>query len=197
MCETLAKARRRRRFSGDANLLGATRQLVVNTPGSGFSGAGHASCGVLGNESDMATQTLNRRESDRVPMGVESAMPLVPVPRSESAQPPKAKSGILRKLALALLVLLFLVGVWQIGKGLYIQAKAQLAQVLVRDAWARTLAGERQVKPWQWADTWPVARLSRRRERRDRRSHRRERTHHRIRSGAPLRHRAAGRKRQQ
>jgi sortase A len=93
-------------------------------------------------------------------MGVESAMPWVPVPSSQSVQPPKAKSGILRKLVLALLLLLFLVGLWQIGKGLYIQAKAQLAQVLVRDAWTRTLAGERQVKPWQWADTWPVARLS-------------------------------------
>ena len=104
--------------------------------------------------------TANRRESDRIPMGVESAMPWVPVPSSESVQPPKAKSGILRKLVLALLVLLFLAGLWQIGKGLYIHAKAHLAQVFVRDAWARTLAGERQVKPWQWADTWPVARLS-------------------------------------
>jgi sortase A len=26
-------------------------------------------------------------------------------------------------------------------------------------AWARTLEGEREVKPWPWADTWPVARL--------------------------------------
>jgi len=49
---------------------------------------------------------------------------------------------------------------WQLGGGLYIRAKAILAQILVRDAWERTLAGERQAKPWPWADTWPVARLS-------------------------------------
>ena len=78
----------------------------------------------------MATQTANRRESDRVPMGVESALPWVPVPSSESVQPPKAKSGILRKLVFALLALIFLYGVWQIGKKLYVQANSPLAQVI-------------------------------------------------------------------
>jgi sortase A len=91
-------------------------------------------------------------------MGVECALPWVPVPSSE--RPPKAKISALRKLVLAIAALVFLLALWQIGKGLYIQAKAHLAQVLVRDAWERTLAGERQVKPWHWADTWPVARLS-------------------------------------
>jgi hypothetical protein len=65
-------------------------------------------------------------------MGVESAMPWVPVPSSESPQPPKAKRGVLGKLVLALLVLLFLFGVWQIGKKLYDQAKAPLAQTIDR-----------------------------------------------------------------
>src|SRR6266581_1516394 len=131
MCETLAIARRRRRFSGDASLLDA-RQLAVNTPGSGFSGPGHASCGVSCKELDMATQTANRRESDRVPMGVESALPWVPVPSSESAQPPKAKTGVLRKLLFALLALVLLFGVWQVGKKLYVQANAPLAQAIDR-----------------------------------------------------------------
>jgi hypothetical protein len=78
----------------------------------------------------MATQPANRRLSDRVPMGVESALPWVPVPPSESVPPPKAKSGILGKLVLALLALLLLFGVWQIGKKLYDQAHAPLAQVI-------------------------------------------------------------------
>jgi len=65
-----------------------------------------------------------------------------------------------RKLAFAAAALLLALGAWQVGEGLYIHAKAQLAQVLVRGAWERTLAGERQVKPWPWADTWPVARLA-------------------------------------
>jgi sortase A len=37
--------------------------------------------------------------------------------------------------------------------------KAQLAQYLLRRAWATTDAGGGAVKPWPWADTWPVARL--------------------------------------
>jgi sortase A len=55
---------------------------------------------------------------------------------------------------------LFALGLWQVGGGLWIQAKAVVAQRLLADAWARTLAGEARVKPWDWADTWPVAKLS-------------------------------------
>jgi len=61
-----------------------------------------------------------------------------------------------RALALALL----LVGATQFGHGAWIQAKAWLAQGLIAQAWSRTLMGEHQAKPWPWADTWPVARLS-------------------------------------
>jgi len=51
-------------------------------------------------------------------------------------------------------------GTWQIGEGTWIYVKARLAQSLLQRAWARTLAGETAVKPWPWADTWPVARLT-------------------------------------
>jgi sortase A len=61
----------------------------------------------------------------------------------------------LRVLALALLAL----GIWQLGESAWIHAKALLAQRLLQRAWTRTLAGERGVRPWPWADTWPVARL--------------------------------------
>lgn len=47
-----------------------------------------------------------------------------------------------------------------LGQGAWIFAKAQVAQVLLVRAWEATLAGERGVKPWPWADTWPVARLT-------------------------------------
>ena len=60
-----------------------------------------------------------------------------------------------RFLALGLL----LIGALQFGQGAWIQAKAWLAQVLISQAWSRTLNGEQQAKPWPWADTWPVARL--------------------------------------
>jgi sortase A len=56
-------------------------------------------------------------------------------------------------------VCLLAVGLWQIGEGSWIYAKARLAQYLLQRAWSRSLAGERHVKPWPWADTWQVARL--------------------------------------
>lgn len=55
--------------------------------------------------------------------------------------------------------LLMLAGVWQIAQGAYIHAKAQFAQYLMRKSWDKTLAGAKEVKPWPWADTWPIARL--------------------------------------
>lgn len=54
---------------------------------------------------------------------------------------------------------LVLTGLWQTGSGAWIYMKAQLAQVLLQRAWAGTLAGQQDVKPWPWADTWPIARL--------------------------------------
>lgn len=56
--------------------------------------------------------------------------------------------------------LILLSGLWFIGQGAYIHAKALLAQVLLESAWAETLDGTKEVKPWPWADTWPVSRLS-------------------------------------
>jgi sortase A len=51
------------------------------------------------------------------------------------------------------------IGGWELGHGVWIHAKAQLAQYLLQRAWERTLRGEAGAKPWPWADTWPVARL--------------------------------------
>ena len=70
-----------------------------------------------------------------------------------------ATSGVKRRVLAALAACAAALGVWQLGTGLYIPAKALVAQVLLHDAWARTLAGEARAKPWPWADTWPVARL--------------------------------------
>jgi sortase A len=50
--------------------------------------------------------------------------------------------------------------VWQLGAGAAIAVKAEVAQVLLRAAWQRTRDGERHVRPWPWADTWPIARLT-------------------------------------
>jgi sortase A len=64
------------------------------------------------------------------------------------------------RLWLCVAVALLVLGGWQLGRGAWIQAKAWLAQGLIAHAWAKTLDGEGGIKPWAWADTWPVARLS-------------------------------------
>lgn len=60
----------------------------------------------------------------------------------------------------ALPLLLAVGGVLLTIHGGWIHAKAALAQVLLERAWQDTLGGETRVRPWPWADTWPVARLS-------------------------------------
>lgn len=59
----------------------------------------------------------------------------------------------------ACVLVLAAIGLWQLGAGLHIYAKAWLAQQLIAASWAQTLDGAREVRPWPWADTWPIARL--------------------------------------
>ena len=63
----------------------------------------------------------------------------------------------MKRLVLALTIAL--AGLVLLGQGAYIHAKAWLAQVLLERAFAETIATGRHVKPWSWADTWPVARI--------------------------------------
>ncbi|WP_439135821.1 class GN sortase [Pseudomaricurvus sp.] len=63
--------------------------------------------------------------------------------------------SLLRGLAVALL----LATVSLYGHAGYLYSKAVLAQWLIADAWQQSLAEHKPVRPWPWADTWPVARL--------------------------------------
>lgn len=54
----------------------------------------------------------------------------------------------------------FALGFWQFGQGVWIPAKAWLAQGLMAHAWTRVTKGASDAPPWPWADTQPVARLS-------------------------------------
>jgi sortase A len=65
----------------------------------------------------------------------------------------KKRSKILLLLMLTTFgCLLCLMGAW-------IPAKAVLAQILLHNAWNKSVQTGHQIKPWPWADTWPVARL--------------------------------------
>ena len=64
-----------------------------------------------------------------------------------------------RRLIPLLSAVLLAAGLWQLGGGVWLLVKAELAQFLIADAWARQLASGEPQKPWPWADTWPVAQL--------------------------------------
>ncbi len=65
-----------------------------------------------------------------------------------------------RAASAAAAVALLILGASQIGHGIYIKAKAIVAQIMLEEAWARALSGEAAPKPWPWADTWPVAKIT-------------------------------------
>jgi sortase A len=73
--------------------------------------------------------------------------------------PRTAKLALRSKARISIAAILALCGVVLFGQGVWIHAKAILAQVLLERAFAQTLATGRNVKPWAWADTWPVARV--------------------------------------
>ncbi len=47
-----------------------------------------------------------------------------------------------------------------LAQGIYIHVKAIVAQVLLERAFMQSVETGSAVKPWSWADTWPVARVS-------------------------------------
>lgn len=64
------------------------------------------------------------------------------------------------RLLVSLVAALLLVGAWQASRGIWVHAKAVASQILISLAWGRSLAHQAPVRPWPWADTWPVARLT-------------------------------------
>lgn len=67
------------------------------------------------------------------------------------------RKQISQTLLRGLSLLLFLAAWRMLGEGVWIEAKAWLAQGLISTAWEATLSGEGATPPWPWADTWPVA----------------------------------------
>jgi sortase A len=72
------------------------------------------------------------------------------------------------KMRTLLIASLMVGGAIFVGVGLWIPAKAALAQFLLKHAWQETrqnhdrskTANSNPVKPWPWADTHPIAKLS-------------------------------------
>lgn len=62
----------------------------------------------------------------------------------------------LKKVFVAVLIV---TGCWQLGQAGYLVVKAELAQHLLNQAWNEMKAGAVAVKPWPWADTYPLVKL--------------------------------------
>ena len=71
----------------------------------------------------------------------------------------KTGSAAARSLAALLAMIMVAGGLFLAGQGLWIHAKAFTAQILLERAFAQSIATGLPVKPWGWADTWPVARI--------------------------------------
>ena len=84
------------------------------------------------------------------------AMPVMTLPLNLERRPHRRRRGW-RRLGFAILVA---VGAALLAGGVWLPAKAELAQHLLNRAWNRTTEGDAAAKPWPWADTHPVARLS-------------------------------------
>ena len=76
--------------------------------------------------------------------------------------PRRTKGGRLARLCFRGIIagLILALGLALVSKGLVIKAKAGVAQILLQSAWSQTLNGKTQVRPWPWADVWPVAEVS-------------------------------------
>ena len=64
-----------------------------------------------------------------------------------------------RALARLPFLLLAACGLWLIGQGAIIPAKAKAAQILLERAFAESVRTGQAVRPWPWADATPVARI--------------------------------------
>jgi sortase A len=66
-----------------------------------------------------------------------------------------SEKNIFRKKYVCRFILL--IALLCLAKASWISTKASLAQILIAYAWKTTLSTGTNTKPWQWADTWPIA----------------------------------------
>jgi sortase A len=72
--------------------------------------------------------------------------------------PPDFRLRVMRKFAGP--GLFALIGIACVAGACWIHIKAMAAQVLINAAWDRTREGAQQSRPWPWADTKPIARIT-------------------------------------
>ncbi len=71
----------------------------------------------------------------------------------------RMRAGKLRSLLNLLSILLIIGAATMLGKSCWITLKAEVAQILLHRAFTQSMASGENIKPWSWADTWPVAEI--------------------------------------
>jgi sortase A len=114
---------------------------------------------------ELSLARAQRRERIRAALAHEGADGIDAL-GSLRRQPPTERSEVwslrvrkllgARRLAAAFGAIVAALG---LGHASWVEAKAQLAQVLLARAWDTTVATGAPSKPWPWADTTPVARI--------------------------------------
>ncbi len=56
--------------------------------------------------------------------------------------------------------MLLVLGITLGSSGMYLVLKAKVAQVLLDSAWQQSIEQGERVKPWAWADTYPVGKIN-------------------------------------
>lgn len=56
-------------------------------------------------------------------------------------------------------IVLIFVGALLVGKSVYFYARGVLAQIFLEHAWTESKKTHKFIRPWAWADTYPVGRL--------------------------------------
>lgn len=108
---------------------------------------------------DRASRLIARapQRSGISPMPLQRARSLPDVPlRARIPFFPRVRRA---HIALMAAIALGITGLALSAQGLWMHAKASLAQLLLERAFAETVATGTDTKPWYWADTWPIARI--------------------------------------
>lgn len=112
--------------------------------------------GPFGRDTDAA---LARAEREGAAPGAEFRLASWPK-SSPIGSGTRSKRSPLRAIVLTLAAGFLAIAAWHAGDAAYVHAKAWLGQRLLLDAWNEAKASGGAVKPWPWADMYPVARLT-------------------------------------
>ena len=105
----------------------------------------------------MNTQTSSFGVRGRV-IDLENELPNLSVRREPRSA--TTRRGGIRRVLWWIAALLCIFALWQFSSAGWIHAKAFVAQQLIERSWQQAMASGAAVRPWPWADTRPIARLT-------------------------------------